>query len=143
MRGSTSLTISPKGSRLFGIRSAYSRISPHGMMVLIPDTTPDYPLPRTFRLQVQSLLAMESYVNIILYLALAEFIRRCCLILINGLTGPLSKIPGPFLARFTTLPWSYQLITGNHMNSVGPLVQKYGDIVRVGKNPFPRFRLYN
>lgn len=75
---------------------------------------------------------MHAYLTLLLYALFAEGVRRCVLILLRGLTGPLSKIPGPLLAKFTTVPWIFEVIRGNQMN-VGPeLFRKYGDVVRVG-----------
>ncbi|KAE9378887.1 cytochrome P450 [Stipitochalara longipes BDJ] len=74
---------------------------------------------------------VNSYLAIVLYLGLAETLRRCLLIIISAFTGPLSKLPGPFLSKFTRLPWTFETITGKHMNTANSLFQKYGDIVRV------------
>jgi hypothetical protein len=83
---------------------------------------------------------METYLTIFLCLVLAEFIRRCVSVLLHAFTGPLSKVPGPFLAKFTKIPWAIQLIKGTHLNTVGPIFKKYGsDIVRIGKSQLPFF----
>jgi hypothetical protein len=76
---------------------------------------------------------MNNYLEIILWLGFAEFIRRCSLILIRGFTGSLSKVPGPFLWKFTKIPWTIQVMRGNQINIVGNLFEKYGHIVRIGK----------
>lgn len=71
--------------------------------------------------------------SLLVYAAVAEFLRRCCMILITAYTGPMSRIPGPFLAKFTVLPWMYECVTGN-MANVAPIhFKRYGDIVRIGK----------
>ncbi|KAE9368279.1 cytochrome P450 [Stipitochalara longipes BDJ] len=75
---------------------------------------------------------METYLSILLGLALLEVTRRCCSIILCAFTGPLSKIPGPFLSKFTKLPWAMELIKGTHLNTVGPLFKKYNtDILRI------------
>lgn len=77
--------------------------------------------------------SMYTIVTLLIYAAAAELFRRCCLILLTAFTGPLSKIPGPMIGKFTSLPWIISCIKGNQMN-IGPgLFKKYGDIVRVGE----------
>jgi hypothetical protein len=76
---------------------------------------------------------MNTYLTIILYLGLAEVLRRCVSIVASAFTGPLSKIPGPFVSKFSRLPWAFEAIRGTHMNTAEHLFRKYGDIVRVGK----------
>jgi hypothetical protein len=76
---------------------------------------------------------MNSYVLILIYLGLAELLRRFVSALILAFTGPLSKIPGPLLWKLTPLPWLYECLTGNMMNVAPGLFEKYGDVVRVGK----------
>ena len=76
---------------------------------------------------------MYSYATLLFYLALAEVFRRCCIALIAAFTGPLSKVPGPFLMKLSSWPWVMQSITGNQMNVAPKLFKKYGDTVRVGE----------
>lgn len=76
---------------------------------------------------------MYSYVFLLLCLAILELCRRCCLVLLVAFTGPISKVPGPLLMKFSTLPWVIENIRGNTMNAAPKLFQKYGDAVRVGK----------
>jgi len=81
---------------------------------------------------------MYSVTTLILTAIFVELFRRFCIILITAFTGPLSKIPGPFVGKFTSVPWIYQVIRGNQMN-IGPkLFRKYGDVVRIGKYYAPR-----
>ena len=75
---------------------------------------------------------MASYGAIVLYLALAEVIRRVFLSVLSAYTGPLSKIPGPFLCKFSMLPWAYLNLTGNTMNVQHRWIKKYGPVVRIG-----------
>jgi hypothetical protein len=82
---------------------------------------------------------METYLTFLLYLVLAEAVRRCCSTLLGAFTGPLAKVPGPFLSRFSKIPWAIELIKGNHLNSVGPLMEKYGNVVRIGKCHLPLY----
>jgi hypothetical protein len=77
---------------------------------------------------------MNSYISILLYLGLAELLRRFVSALILAFTGPLSKIPGPLLWKLTPLPWLYECLTGNMMNVAPGLFEEYGDVVRVGKS---------
>jgi hypothetical protein len=75
---------------------------------------------------------VNNYLVIAVCLGLAEVLRRCILIMITALTGPLSKVPGPFLSKFTRIPWAVETVTGKHMNTTDDLFKKYGDVVRVG-----------
>jgi hypothetical protein len=75
---------------------------------------------------------MYTYLTLIIYLASAEVCRRMVVILLGAFTGPLSKVPGPFYARFTALPWIIENLTGNSMNVVADLFEKYGPVVRIG-----------
>jgi len=78
--------------------------------------------------------AMETYSTIFFALLFAEVLRRCYLVLLYAFTGPLSKVPGPFLSKFTKLPWAIELIKGTHLNTIGPLFEKYNtEILRIGK----------
>lgn len=49
-----------------------------------------------------------------------------------GLTGPLSKVPGPWLNRFTAVPWKLTVITGKSGQMCIDYPKKYGEIVRIG-----------
>ncbi|KAM0361909.1 hypothetical protein ACHAO7_011816 [Fusarium culmorum] len=49
-------------------------------------------------------------------------------------TSPLRKCPGPFLARFTSLWYMYQVYNGNSHLVLEKLHQKYGPKVRIGPN---------
>ena len=53
---------------------------------------------------------MVSYITLLLYVVLAEVGRRFCMALLTAFTGPLAKIPGPFLNKMTALPSLYQVI---------------------------------
>ncbi|KAH9207521.1 cytochrome P450 [Leptodontidium sp. 2 PMI_412] len=75
---------------------------------------------------------MSTYVSLLLWLAAAELLRRLILALKLAFTGPLSKIPGPTLWKITSLPWMIENITGNCMNTLPELLDKYGDVIRVG-----------
>ncbi len=79
---------------------------------------------------------MNNYVIVVIWLAAAELLRRCILSLLCAFTGPLSKVPGPFINKLTTIPWIIENITGNTMNLVPEYHRKYGDVVRVGKSVF-------
>ncbi|KUJ07792.1 cytochrome P450 [Mollisia scopiformis] len=74
---------------------------------------------------------MGIYLTLILCLGLAEIVRRCISSLMLAFTGPLSKIPGPFVSKLTRFPWALESIQGKHMNFTHRLFQRYGDIVRV------------
>jgi hypothetical protein len=75
---------------------------------------------------------MHSYLTLILYAALAEVFRRVVLVVLGAFSGPLSKIPGPFYAKFTNVPWIYQNISGNSMNVIAGHFEKYGPVIRMG-----------
>ncbi|KUJ06610.1 cytochrome P450 [Mollisia scopiformis] len=75
---------------------------------------------------------MNTYLSVLLCLAGAELLRRCYSVVICAFTGPLSKIPGPFLNKFTPIPWGIQNLTGNSMNVAPKMFAKYGDVIRVG-----------
>ncbi|KAI8312585.1 Cytochrome P450 monooxygenase FUS8 [Colletotrichum sp. SAR11_59] len=51
-----------------------------------------------------------------------------------GLTGPLSKVPGPSLNRFTAVPWKLTVITGKSGQMCIDYPKKYGEIVRIAPN---------
>ncbi|KAI8161951.1 Cytochrome P450 monooxygenase FUS8 [Colletotrichum sp. SAR 10_70] len=51
-----------------------------------------------------------------------------------GLTGPLSKVPGPWLNRFTAVPWKLKVITGKSGQMCIDYPKKYGEIVRIAPN---------
>jgi hypothetical protein len=75
---------------------------------------------------------MDFIFKIIVYLVSVELFRRFVMILIGGFTGPLAKIPGPFYARFTQIPWLISAMTGEAMNTCPELFKRYGEVVRVG-----------
>lgn len=75
---------------------------------------------------------MYSYATILLCIVLAEVLRRCCRILLKAFTGPLSKIPGPWILKFGNLRWKLVVIQGNQVNESPKLFAKYGDVVRIG-----------
>ncbi|KAL2073943.1 hypothetical protein VTL71DRAFT_11269 [Oculimacula yallundae] len=75
---------------------------------------------------------MASYITLVLWVVVAELLRRLVLALKVAFTGPLSKIPGPTLFKITSLPWIIENITGNCMNTLPALFEKYGDVVRLG-----------
>ncbi|CZT12574.1 hypothetical protein WAI453_005583 [Rhynchosporium graminicola] len=75
---------------------------------------------------------MASYASLVLWLVAAELLRRVVLALKLAFTGPLSKIPGPILNAITPLPWMIEQITGNAMNSLPGMFERYGDVVRTG-----------
>ncbi|OHF01158.1 hypothetical protein CORC01_03472 [Colletotrichum orchidophilum] len=49
----------------------------------------------------------------------------------HGFTGPLAKIPGPWLNRVTALPWMAAVVRGKAFEQGINYNRKYGDIVRV------------
>jgi len=81
----------------------------------------------------------NSYLAILVYLGFAEALRRCILTILSAFTGPLSKVPGPLVSKFTRLPWTFETITGKHMNTTTKLLQKYGDVVRVGECAWSKY----
>jgi hypothetical protein len=76
---------------------------------------------------------MDFHFKIIIYLLSGEVFRRFVMLLVRGFTGPLSKIPGPFHARFTPISWMIDSLLGEQMNTGENLVKKYGEVVRIGK----------
>src|ERR1700712_5485129 len=83
---------------------------------------------------------MYTVTTLLLYALAAEIFRRCFLVLLAAFTGPLSKIPGPVVGKFTSWPWIIQCVMGNQMN-IGPgYFEKYGDVVRVGEHHFLQSR---
>ncbi|KAJ5921752.1 hypothetical protein N7454_009226 [Penicillium verhagenii] len=52
----------------------------------------------------------------------------------SGFLSPLSKIPGPWYTRFTSLWIKYQEFTANRRESIHKLHQIYGPVVRLGPN---------
>ncbi|KAF9877845.1 benzoate 4-monooxygenase cytochrome [Colletotrichum karsti] len=49
----------------------------------------------------------------------------------QGLTNPLSNVPGPWYTRYTTLVSTYFVITAHHPDWVHALHAKYGPVVRI------------
>lgn len=72
-----------------------------------------------------------QYLWLLFYAALAELARRCVLTLLVAYTGPLSKIPGPALNKFTGIPFQL-LVSKGDLSMFPDLFQKYGDTVRLG-----------
>lgn len=79
---------------------------------------------------------MDLYFKLIIFLVSAEVFRRFVMVLINGFTGPLSKIPGPFHAKLTPIPWMIDSLRGEQMNTGQRLIQKYGETVRISTSKF-------
>lgn len=52
----------------------------------------------------------------------------------SGLLSPLSKVPGPWYTRFTSLWIKHQEFTANRRLSVHRLHQIYGPVVRLSPN---------
>jgi len=77
---------------------------------------------------------MDFYLKLIVFALFAEVFRRFVMVLIAGFTGPLAKIPGPLVGKFTVIPWTINAIQGEAMNTVPELFEKYGEIVRTGEN---------
>jgi len=77
---------------------------------------------------------MNNYLALALLLGAVEIFRRCFLALLHAFTGPLSKVPGPFLAKLSQIPWLTETLKGTQIHSVPKLLEKYGNTVRVGKS---------
>ena len=75
---------------------------------------------------------MYSYTTIVLCIVLAEVLRRSCKVLLGAYTGPLSKVPGPFLWKFSGILWRRVIVQGNQANVSPKLFAQYGDVVRIG-----------
>jgi len=52
----------------------------------------------------------------------------------TGLTGPLSKLPGPWYTKYTNLVLRYQTVSGKRIFYVDNLHQHYGGVVRISPN---------
>lgn len=76
---------------------------------------------------------MGSYLTWLFYLLLLEVARRMLLTLKTAFTGPMSKIPGPLIGKFSTIWPLTSAIKGNRMYAYPPMLKKYGDMVRVGR----------
>lgn len=92
---------------------------------------PTSPLFHLDQLSLQPKL--NKFATIIWYIIFAEFLRRCVLILLTAFTGPLAKIPGPFMYKIIQIKWIYQVSQGIHLKTGPDLFKTYGDVVRVGK----------
>lgn len=65
-------------------------------------------------------------------LVLYLFAASClCYVLVRVIFSPLSKIPGPAIAPFSSLYLKYQELTGNRRRYIHALHKKYGTVVRV------------
>jgi hypothetical protein len=91
-------------------------------------------------LRTTQTLKMPTIISLVAFTVLAEVLRRCCMAIILAFTGPLSKIPGPLINKFSILPWLYQCLTGNMINVAPGYFEKYGDIVRIGTIPLSNLR---
>ncbi|KAK1510254.1 hypothetical protein CABS01_07926 [Colletotrichum abscissum] len=74
---------------------------------------------------------VKTLLSACLFLILAYGALKVLKALWNGLTGPLAKIPGPWLNRFTALPWMVAVVRGKAFEKGINYNRKYGDIVRV------------
>lgn len=54
--------------------------------------------------------------------------------ILNGGFSPLSKIPGPWYTRFTSLWIKYQEFTAKRRQSIHRLHQVYGPVIRLAPN---------
>lgn len=52
----------------------------------------------------------------------------------RGIVSPISKVPGPWYTRYTSLWIKYQEFTANRRESIHDLHEKYGPVVRLGPN---------
>lgn len=55
-------------------------------------------------------------------------------IVASGLFSPLSKVPGPWYTKFTSLWIKYQEFTSNRRESIHTLHKRYGPVVRLAPN---------
>ncbi|GME35543.1 Cytochrome P450 [Neofusicoccum parvum] len=69
---------------------------------------------------------MSITINFALLFCFALWVLQ---VVIQGLTGPLRKIPGPWYARFTNLPLKWATIKGRRIYFIEALHRRYGDIV--------------
>ncbi|RDW76958.1 hypothetical protein BP6252_05011 [Coleophoma cylindrospora] len=77
---------------------------------------------------------MTSFVQMLVVVLVGEFLRRCLETLLFAFTGPLAKIPGPWLCKVSTLPHKLALIQGRNVERYRDLMKRYGDTVRVAPN---------
>lgn len=52
----------------------------------------------------------------------------------RGIVSRISKVPGPWYTRYTSLWIKYQEFTANRRESIHALHEKYGPVVRLGPN---------
>ncbi|KAK4175371.1 cytochrome P450 [Triangularia setosa] len=69
------------------------------------------------------------FVGILLGIAFAT--AQTVAIIRTAFLSPLSKIPGPFHARFTSLRLTYSVFSNNRIHYVHSLHKRYGPIVRI------------
>ncbi|KAF7679745.1 hypothetical protein GT037_001396 [Alternaria burnsii] len=67
----------------------------------------------------------------ILLFGIAALFLKIISLAIRALSGPLRKVPGPLIARWTRFYLSYQILSGNRMQYIHALHQRYGPVVRV------------
>lgn len=82
---------------------------------------------------------MASYLTLFLYLLGAEITRRIIVSVVNGVTGPLTKIPGPFSSKFTDIIWKTYFLRQKTARLGDAWIQKYGPVVRVGESIYPLY----
>ncbi|TEA21658.1 Cytochrome P450 monooxygenase azaI [Colletotrichum sidae] len=73
---------------------------------------------------------MESLSIKCLYLANGVCFAVLALYIYNGLTNPLSHIPGPWWTRFAAFPATYKFMTAHQPDWIHDLHAKYGPVVR-------------
>lgn len=77
-------------------------------------------------------MAVSIYLQLGAIALVAELLRRCYVTLMFAFTGPMSKIPGPFLNKLSAAPHMLTMAKGNDFLYKEELHKIYGDIVRFG-----------
>lgn len=74
-----------------------------------------------------------NYTTAALAILAVELVRRSIAAILLAFTGPLAKVPGPMLMRFTGLFGAINAMRGEFdQNKASAFFKKYGKVVRVG-----------
>ncbi|KAJ9656959.1 hypothetical protein H2201_008362 [Coniosporium apollinis] len=81
-------------------------------------------------------MAQIRYFHLTLFLSAVWFTYHVIRLVRRAFTGPLSKIPGPLICRFSNLPLKLATLQGSRVFFVDELHQKYGTCVRISPEEF-------
>jgi len=81
-----------------------------------------------------NMLALTMGFSLMTWLVLAAVVGLLCRSLYLHVSSPLSKVPGPFVARVSRWWLAYHGWRGDFHKLLTSLHEQYGDTVRIGPN---------